>query len=348
MNTMKIGLRKKIKVLIVDDSLVFRERLARGLAQDSGIEVVGTAPNAYVARDKIIKYRPDVMTLDVEMPKMNGIEFLKRLMPQYPIPVVVVSSVSENVFDALNAGAVDFITKPDFRKQMSSDFFINELIVKIKIASTAKVGHWKKDILLDEVLRSPKEDITNKIIAIGASTGGTEATAKIISTFTKDMPGTVIVQHMPAVFTKMYADRLNNSYLVDVKEAENGDNLYPGRVLIAPGEHQMRLKKRGNTYYVECFRGNKVSGHCPSVDVLFSSVAEVAAKNAIGIILTGMGSDGSRGLLEMRQKGARTIGQDEKSCVVYGMPKVAYEIGAVEKQVPLDKIPQTIQWMLEG
>ena len=162
------------------------------------------------------------------------------------------------------------------------------------------------------------------------------------------MPGTVIVQHMPAVFTKMYADRLNNSYLVDVKEAENGDNLYPGRVLIAPGEHQMRLKKRGNTYYVECFRGNKVSGHCPSVDVLFSSVAEVAAKNAIGIILTGMGSDGSRGLLEMRQKGARTIGQDEKSCVVYGMPKVAYEIGAVEKQVPLDKIPQTIQWMLEG
>jgi len=209
------------------------------------------------------------------------------------------------------------------------------------------VGNWKKDILLDSVLRSSKEEITNKVIAIGASTGGTEAIAKIISTFTKDMPGTVIVQHMPAVFTKMYADRLNNSYLVDVKEAENGDSLYPGRVLIAPGEYQMRLKKRGNTYYVECFKGNKVSGHCPSVDVLFSSVAEVAAKNAIGIILTGMGSDGSRGLLEMRQKGARTIGQDEKSCVVYGMPKVAYEIGAVEKQVPLDKIPQTIQWILE-
>lgn len=348
MDTIRSGLKRKIKVLIVDDSLVFRERLARGLAQDCGIEVVGTAPNAYVARDRIIKLRPDVMTLDVEMPRMNGIEFLRRLMPQYPIPVVVVSAVSENVFDALNAGAVDFISKPDLSKQMSSDFFINELIVKIKIASTAKVGHWKKDILLDGVLRSSKGDVGNKIIAIGASTGGTEAIAKIISTFTKDMPGTVVVQHMPAVFTKMYADRLNNSCLVDVKEAENGDNLYPGRVLIAPGEHQMKLKKRGSTYYVECFRGKKVSGHCPSVDVLFSSVAETAAKNAIGIILTGMGSDGSKGLLEMREKGARTIGQDEKSCVVYGMPKIAYEIGAVEKQVLLDKIPQTIQWMLEG
>jgi len=352
-NPIKTGLKKKIKVLIVDDSLVFRERLARGLAQDSGIEVVGTAPNAYVARDKIIKLRPDVMTLDVEMPGMSGIEFLRRLMPQYPIPVVVVSAVSENVFDALNAGAVDFITKPDLRKQISSDFFINELIVKIKIASTAKVGHRKKDISQGDILRSSKGDIKtkgdikNKIIAIGASTGGTEAIAKIISTFTKDMPGTVIVQHMPAVFTKMYADRLNNSYLVDVKEAENGDNVYPGRVLIAPGEHHMRLKKRGDTYYVECFRGQKVSGHCPSVDVLFSSVAQVAGKDAVGIILTGMGSDGSKGLLEMREKGARTIGQDEKSCVVYGMPKIAYEIGAVEKQVPLDKIPQTLQRILE-
>lgn len=347
MNTLKTASRRKIKVLIVDDSLLFREHLTRGLAQDSGIEVVGTAPDAYVARDKIIKYRPDVMTLDVQMPRMNGIEFLKRLMPQYPIPVVVVSSVSENIFDALNAGAVDFVTKPDFKRPATIDFFINELIIKIKIASTAKVGHWKKEIILDNILKSSQTSFQNKIIAIGASTGGTEAIAKIISTFTKNMPPTVIVQHMPAVFTKMYADRLNKSYLVDVKEAENGDKLYPGRVLIAPGEYHMRLKRRGGSYYVECFKGQKVSGHCPSVDVLFSSVAKVAAKNSIGIILTGMGSDGSKGLLEMKNNGARTIGQDEKSCVVYGMPKAAYAIGAVEKQVALDKIPQAIQRMLE-
>ncbi|MDQ2086628.1 chemotaxis response regulator protein-glutamate methylesterase [Herbivorax sp. ANBcel31] len=347
MKTIKPSLRRKIKVLIVDDSLVFRERLARGLAQDASIEVVGTAPNPYAARDKIIEFHPDVMTLDVQMPRMNGIEFLKRLMPQYPIPVVVVSSVSENVFDALNAGAVDFVTKPDLQRQLGIDSVINELIIKIKIASAAKVGHWKKNISLDTTIRGTKRNSENKIIAIGASTGGTEAIASIISTFTKSMPGTVIVQHMPAVFTKMYADRLNNSYFVDVKEAEDGDHIYPGRVLIAPGEHQMKLKKSGGIYLVECFKGSKVNGHCPSVDVLFSSVAQIAARSAVGVILTGMGSDGSKGLLEMRKNGARTIGQDEKSCVVYGMPKVAYNIGAVEKQETLEKIPQAIQRFLE-
>ncbi|TYQ15784.1 UNVERIFIED_CONTAM: two-component system chemotaxis response regulator CheB [Acetivibrio alkalicellulosi] len=347
MDTKTTSLRRKIKVLIVDDSIVFREGLARGISSDSAIEVVATAPDPYVARDKIIEHNPDVMTLDVEMPKMNGIEFLKRLMPQYPIPVVVVSSISENVFDALNAGAVDFVTKPNLKEHRGLESFINELVIKIKIASTAKVGHWKKDISKIQLLNEGNTISSNKVIAIGASTGGTEAIASIISSFSKDMPGIVVVQHMPPVFTKMYADRLNNSCFMEVKEAKDGDKVSSGTVLIAPGDYQMKLKKSGDVYYVECKKGEKVSGHCPSVDVLFTSVADTARKNAIGVILTGMGSDGAKGLLLMKKNGARTIGQDQKSSVVYGMPKVAYEIEAVEKQVSLEKIPQAILSMIK-
>jgi len=346
LETKRTNIRRKIKVLIVDDSLVFRETLARGIDQDSAIEVVGTAADAYSARDKIIELEPDVMTLDVEMPRMNGIEFLKKLMPQYPIPVVVVSAVSENVFDALNAGAVDFVTKPQAGNKNGMESLINELIVKIKIASTAKVGHWKSGFININSISTIKNDTTRDIIAIGASTGGTEAILSIIKMFSRDTPGTVIVQHMPPVFTRMYADRLNNTCVVEVKEAENGDRVYPGRVLIAPGNYHMRLKKRGSLYVVECEKGEKVSGHCPSVDVLFESVSKCAGKNSIGVILTGMGSDGAKGLLSMRQNGARTIGQDENSCVVYGMPKVALDIGAVEKQAPLSAIPNLIYTML--
>lgn len=346
MDLKKSNIRRKIKVLIVDDSLLFRETLAKRIAQDAGIEVVGTASDPYSARDKLMECEPDVMTLDVEMPKMNGIEFLKRLMPQYPIPVVVVSAVSENVFDALNAGAVDFVTKPDMSRQLSLNSFINELIIKIKIASTAKVGRWKSENLMgrDQINANGKN--TEKILAIGASTGGTEAIYCMLKSMPKDIPGTVIVQHMPPVFTRMYSERLNNSCLMEVKEAENGDKVYPGRVLIAPGDFQMRLKKVGSIYTVECFKGEKVNGHCPSVDVLFESVAKVAGKNAIGVILTGMGGDGAKGLLSMRNSGARTIGQDQQSCVVYGMPKVAYDIGAVEKQVPLEAITKAVFSML--
>ncbi len=339
---------RKIKVLIVDDSLLFRETLARKISQDSAIEVVGTASDPYSARDKIIELHPDVMTLDVEMPRMNGIEFLSRLIPQYPLPVVVVSSVSENVFDALKAGAVDFVTKPDMSNSRGIETFINELIIKIKIASTAKVGQRKNESILTNSGINTSRGSSNKIIAIGASTGGTEAIFNIIKFFPNDMPGIVVVQHMPPVFTRLYAQRLDSSCPMEVKEAVNGDMVLPGRVLIAPGDYHMKLKKRDGNYFVECAKGQRVNGHCPSVDVLFNSVAEVAGRNAIGIILTGMGSDGAKGLLAMRNKGARTLGQDEKSSVVYGMPKVAFDIGAVEKQASLEAIPQLVFSLLKN
>lgn len=339
---------RKIKVLIVDDSLLFRETLARKISQDSAIEVVGTASDPYSARDKIIELHPDVMTLDVEMPRMNGIDFLRRLIPQYPLPVVVVSSVSENVFDALKAGAVDFVTKPDMSNSRGIETFINELIIKIKIASTAKVGQRKNESILTNSGINTSRGSSNRIIAIGASTGGTEAIFNIIKFFPKDMPGIVVVQHMPPVFTRLYAQRLDSSCPMEVKEAVNGDMVLPGRVLIAPGDYHMKLKKRDGNYFVECAKGQRVNGHCPSVDVLFNSVAEVAGRNAIGIILTGMGSDGAKGLLAMRNKGARTLGQDEKSSVVYGMPKVAFDIGAVEKQASLEAIPQLVFSLLKN
>jgi two-component system, chemotaxis family, protein-glutamate methylesterase/glutaminase len=338
---------KTIKVLIVDDSLVFRETLARGMASDPGIEVVGAAPDPFIARDMIIEFEPDVITLDVELPRMNGIEFLKKLMPQYPLPVVVVSSVSDNVFDALNAGAVDFVTKPGTNTNKSMEAFMNELIIKVKIASTAKVGHMKKEYKSKVINESTKSKGKFNLIAIGASTGGTEAIYEVIRAFPREMPGIVIVQHMPAVFTNMYAQRLNNTCRMEVKEAANGDLVIPGRVLIAPGgDAHMKIVSRGNSYGVEIFKADKVNGHCPSVDILFNSVAEKAGAAAIGVILTGMGYDGAKGLLKMKQRGAVTIGQDERSSVVYGMPKVAFDIGAVDRQVDLKNIPQEIYSLL--
>jgi len=334
---------KKIKVLVIDDSLMVREMVAKGLAKDGGIEVLGTASDAFVARDKILEFEPDVLTLDVEMPRMNGIEFLKKLMPQYPLPVVMVSAVSDHVFDALNAGAVDFVVKPDVKGEKSFESFINELIIKIKIASMAKVGHLKKDYVGNELTRSVGTHNNNSMIAIGASTGGTEAIYEIIRALPRDMPGIVVVQHMPPVFTAMYAQRLNNSCRMEVKEAQHGDLILPGKVLIAPGgDYHMKVNKRGNGHIVEFIKGEKVNGHCPSVDVLFNSVAEKVGANAIGVILTGMGYDGAKGLLNMKKTGAMTIGQDEQSCVVYGMPKVAYDIGGVSKQVTLKNIPQLL------
>lgn len=333
---------RKIKVLIVEDSLLFRETLAKEIGKDFGIEVIGTAEDPFIARDKILELKPDVVTLDVELPKMDGIAFLKKLMPQYPLPVIVVSSVGKNVFEALDAGAVDFVTKPDVNKPGGMNSFINELIVKIKIASTAKVGSYKKGYEAVRIVSNHGVDISNTILAIGASTGGTEAIYNIITALPRDMPGILIVQHMPPVFTKLYADRLNNSCLLEVKEAQDGDQIKPGRVLVAAGDYHMRLAKGPSGYYVKCAQGERVNGHCPSVDVLFDSVAEVAKSNAIGVILTGMGADGAKGLLNMRKQGAYTIGQDEKTSTVYGMPMVAYNIGGVVKQLPLDKIAQEI------
>lgn len=336
---------RKIRVLIVDDSLIFREVLSRGISTDPLIEVVAKAVDPFDARDKILEYNPDVMTCDIEMPRMNGIEFIRRLIPQYPLPVVVVSSVSDAVFDALNAGAVDFVSKPNVQSARDVEAFINELIAKIKIASKAKVPNLIVEGSTN-VVSNKGTLIEGKIIAIGASTGGTEAIFNILKTLPAKIPGIVVAQHIPPVFSKMFADRLNESTQLQVKEAQTGDYVDQGSVLIAPGGQHMRLKKVGERYKVECYESEKVNGHCPSIDVLFESVAKEVGQGAIGIILTGMGYDGAKGLLAMRRKGARTLGQDEKSSVVYGMPKVAFEIGAVEKQIPLETMAQALITLL--
>lgn len=332
---------RPIRVLIVEDSIVFRELLVQNLNKDPAIQVVATAEDPFEARDAILAYKPDVMTLDVELPRMSGIEFLRKLIPQYPLPVVVISSLSDKVFDALNAGAVDFVAKPVVRSKSQLESFIrNELLVKIKIASTAKISNIKKVAMSNEEQHLPvkKNDL---VVAIGASTGGTEAILAVVKEFGVDIPGIVVVQHMPPGFTQMYAKRLNDQCRIQVKEAETGDRVMPGHMLIAPGgDRHMRLLKINGTYQVEIKSGPKVNGHCPSVDVLFESVAKAAGSDAVGIILTGMGGDGAKGLLAMRNAGAKTIGQDESTCVVYGMPKVAYDLGAVQHQEKLSDIPR--------
>lgn len=339
-------LNKKIRVLVVDDSLVFREVISRGISSNPDIEVVATAKDPFEAKDKILQFHPDVMTCDIEMPKMNGLEFVKRLIPQYPIPVVVVSSVSEAVLESINAGAVDFVTKPDVRALKEVEQFLYELIAKIKIASVAKV--IKSNQTLPQVSEvSTFENTKIRMIAMGASTGGTEALYSILKSLPKDIPGIVIVQHIPPTFSRMFAERLNQQTSFHVKEAVTGDLVEPGKVLIAPGDQHMKIVKVGNDYKVSCNVGEKVSGHCPSVDVLFDSVAREVGDKSIGVILTGMGYDGSKGLLTMKRKGAYTIGQNDATSVVYGMPKVAFNIGAVTIQSSLENIPRLIEKRLK-
>ncbi len=331
---------KKIRVLVVDDSALFRDMISDGLSSDPMIEVVAKAVDAYDAKDKILEYQPDVMICDVGMPKMNGIVFIKKLLPQYLIPVIVISTFSDLVFDAMDAGAIDFVGKPEKGTRENINEFIEVLKDKVKIAVNAKVT-----VAQDKYngKKYPTLDLRNKgIIAIAASTGGIDAITTILETLPENSPGIIIVQHIPEKFSKLFAERLNSNLPMDVKEAEDGDVLEQGKVIIAPGNKHVRIKKKDDKHIVECFYGEKVNRHRPSADVLFESVANVCKENAIGVILTGMGADGARGLLSMRNKGARTIGQDENSCVVYGMPKVAYEIGAVEIQVPLDEISNTI------
>lgn len=337
----------KIKVLIVDDSMLYREILARGLASDPGIEIVATARDAFEARDMILAHRPDVMTCDVAMPRMDGIAFIRQLLPQYPLPVIVVSTVSEAVFEAMNAGAVDFVAKPDMGAVKDVETFIREMIEKVKIASSAQVVRLEKEVV-KRTLDDGKRENRYQVIAIGASTGGTEAIHQLLSGLPASLPGIVIVQHIPPVFSRMFAQRLNATTGFQVKEAAAGDWVEPGKALLAPGDHHMKIKRVGERYRVECFAGEKVNGHCPSVDVLFESVAREAGDKAVGIILTGMGYDGAKGLLAMRKSGARTLGQDEKSSVVYGMPKVAYNIGAVEKQTPLGNMAKSLLALLSG
>jgi two-component system chemotaxis response regulator CheB len=323
---------------------MFREALARELRKDPRVEVVGTASDPFDARDKIIALKPDVMTLDVEMPKMNGIEFLRRLLPQYPLPVIVSSSLAAAVFDAVAAGAVDFVAKPTPGPD-AMELYAADITAKIKIAAevdvAAKLRGASAGRRLDPVRaqRSATPRDANLLIAIGASTGGTEAIFDVLTKLPPDVPGTVMVQHMPGGFTKLYAERLNKSCAFEVREAADNDVVRPGLALLAPGgERQMKIVKGPRGYSVKLVDMDKVSGHKPSVDYLFDSVADAAGKHAIGVILTGMGADGAEGLLKMRRKGAYTIGQDEASCVVYGMPMVAYKNGAVAKQLPLNHI----------
>ncbi len=339
----------EIKALIVDDSMLFREVLAKLVQEDEMINVIATAGDAYDARDKIVALRPNVMTLDIEMPKMDGIKFLRKLIPQYPIPVIVVTSLPINAFEALDAGAVDFVKKPLVKGPEDLKNFALELREKIRIASRSKVivqketNKQKQPVSYDYITGDTKH-----IIAIGASTGGPEAILRVVKDLPESTPPVVITQHMPPKFTEMFADRLNRICHMEVKEAEDGDRLRNGLIVIAAGDYHLRVKKDSKGYYISSEHGEKVSGHCPSVDVLFQSVAECAKDKAIGVILTGMGADGAKGLSDMRKAGAFTIGQDKESSVVYGMPKVAYTIGAVEEQASLDSISDIIYRKLQN
>lgn len=330
-----------IKVLIVDDSATARAAVKEILESDREIEVVGVAPDAFIARDRIVELKPDVVCLDVEMPRMDGITFLKKLMQHFPTPVIMVSSLTQKgaqtTLDALEAGAIDFVAKPHSNIYDGKDEIRDELIAKVKMAARAKVGKIVSDVQESGVKLQYRalSETTDKVIAIGASTGGTEAIKDVLTRLPGNTPGIIIVQHMPASFTKPFADRLNGLCEMEVKEAENGEYLGVGKALIAPGDFHMVLRRSGAKYFVEIGTGEKVSGHRPSVDVMFNSVAKIAGANALGVILTGMGSDGARGLLAMKNAGSKTLGQDERSCVVYGMPKAAYELGGVDKQVHL-------------
>ena len=341
---------KKIKVLIVDDSAVIRNILSSNLCKFSDIEVLGAAPEPYTARDMILKLKPDVITLDIEMPRMDGLEFTEVLMAHCPIPIVIVSSLvkgnCETSIRALEAGAVDIFSKPEADVSRQLPRMMNDLAAKIRAASKSKPKRKGKS---PSVTITPSSLIktTDKVIAIGASTGGTEAIREVLQGFPSNMPGIAIVQHMPVHFTKTFASRLNSLCPnLHVDEAENGDNLINGKAFIAPGDKHLLLKRSGARYYLEVKQGPSVCGHCPSVEVLFNSFAETAGRDSVGIILTGMGRDGAKGLLKMRDSGAKTIAQDEKSRVVYGMPRVAMEINAAEKEVELQHIARDTISML--
>jgi two-component system chemotaxis response regulator CheB len=339
-------LKTTIKVLIVDDSAIVRKILSRQLDQHRGIEVIGTAPDPYIARDKIISLRPDVLTLDVEMPRMDGITFLRKLMKHRPMPVIVLSSLTpkggKTAMEALSAGAVEVMSKPGPAYTVGDA--CDDLVEKIKAASRARIdkGAVLQRQSASRTNRLHMAETTNKIFAIGASTGGVQALTRVLSALPANAPGTLVVQHMPAHFTTSFAERLNNECAMEVREARDGDHVIPGRVLIAPGGFHMVLQRSGASYYITVKDGPAVCRQKPSVEVLFNSVAKYAGSNAVGAILTGMGHDGADGLLNMRQSGAHTVAEDEASAVVFGMPKEAIDRGAAEKVVPLPDIAHTL------
>jgi len=332
----------RVKVLIIDDSAVVREILRQGLGGDPGIEVVGVAGDAFRARELILSHHPDVLTLDVEMPRMDGLVFLRKLMPQYPIPVVMVSSLTgpgaQATLEALQWGAVDIVAKPTSQLREGLTAMIDDLRVKVKLAARVDVSRWSNRTPTVAPPSAALAQSTDKVVALGASTGGTIALTTVLHALPADMAGTVIVQHMPAGFTRMFAERLDSECQVRVKEAEDGDRILQGRVLIAPGGFQTTVYRSGGVYLVRVRPGALVNGHAPSVDVLFDSVAEQVAANAVGCVLTGMGRDGAAGLLKMRKAGARTLSQDEATSLIYGMPMEAWKVGGSEKQVALERV----------
>lgn len=351
--------RRKIRVLVVDDSASVRQTLTAILESDPDIEIMGTASDPYIAVERIKAEVPDVMTLDIEMPRMDGLTFLARIMAQHPIPVVICSSLtgkgSETAIAALEKGAVEIITKP----KLGTKQFLEESAIRIcdAVKSAARVGprglrirplatKVAPKLTADAVLPPPNSramiETTERIVAIGASTGGTEALRVFLEAMPADAPGIVVVQHMPEKFTASFAQRLDSLCRIHVKEAENGDTVLRGQALIAPGNRHMLLKRSGARYYVEIKDGPLVCRHRPSVDVLFRSAARYAGRNAVGVIMTGMGDDGSRGMLEMRDAGSFNLAQDEASCVVFGMPKEAIERGATHKVVPLDRLASEV------
>ncbi len=349
---------KKIKVLLVDDSAVVRQVMMALLGEEPSIQVIGVASDPLFAMEKMAKEWPDVIVLDLEMPRMDGITFLKKIMSEHPTPVVICSSLTEKgaetTLQALAAGAVEIITKPQLRLKDFLQESSSQIISVIKAAAFSNVKHLGKKIIstpdskiisdnhVPNIINQAMAKTTEKIIAIGTSTGGTQALETVLTALPRVCTGIVIVQHMPEKFTASFAERLNQLSNIEVREAKHNDQLKPGLALIAPGGRHMQIKRSGAFYCVEIIDAPLVNRHRPSVDVLFRSVAKFAGKNAVGIIMTGMGDDGARGLKELRETGARTYAQDEASCVVFGMPKEAIKLGAAEHVVPLQEISKVI------
>ena len=337
---------RRVRVLVVDDSAIARDIIERGLSRHLEIEVVGKAADAFSARDKIVLLAPDVVTLDVEMPKMDGIEFLKRLLPQYRMPVVVVSAVTSEgslrALEALEAGAAAVVGKPQAGDKAGLETMLTDLADAVLEASKATMHAIPSRSSGRRRIVSKAGVLEGRIVVIGASTGGVAALNALVPTFPPDMPPTLVVQHMPKVFTRLFAEALGRNSRVRVKEAEHGDLLEPGLLVIGAGDFHLRIVKDGSRYRTKLDSAPKVSGHRPSVDVLFSSAAQEAGPRAVGFLMTGMGRDGAAGLLEMRRAGGRCIAQDEESSVVFGMPKEAWETGAAERLVPLEDAGEAI------
>jgi two-component system chemotaxis response regulator CheB len=333
------------KVLIVDDSALMRQLLTNILSSDPELVVVGTAGDPFIAREKIIALKPDVLTLDIEMPRMDGLTFLEKLMRGHPMPVIMISSLTSKGADttlrALSLGAIDYISKPKLDVSNGTIEQADEIIARVKAAARARVRCSSVTTIPPVALagKTYQFSATHKVVAIGASTGGTEALKELLSPLPADFPGIVIVQHMPETFTHQFAARLDSLCKIRVKEAQDGDRILPGHALLSPGGHHMAVVRRGMEYAVHVYRGEVVNRHMPSVDVLFSSCAHSLGRNVIGVMLTGMGGDGSRGMLEMKQADAFNIAQDESTSVVFGMPREAIRIGAVDQVLPLNQIP---------